>query len=120
MDQEMEDLEERLTGQSRDVPQHVQNRRLQQAQIQGRMRKGGQAVMGITGGSFLLDEDGRPQIDSSKYQSTKVPRDGDGGDDRSVDKYRSRRISVKSRGSIGSGGAGFRGTHGSSGFGNLS
>ena len=86
------------------------------------MRKGGQAVMNITGGSFLLDEHGRPQIDSSKYQSTKIPRHGDNDsiDDRSVEKYRNRRISLKSRGSIGSNNQNFRGTHGSSGFGNLS
>jgi len=116
MDQEMEDLEERLTGQARDVPQHLQNRRVQQAQIQGRMRKGGgQAVMNITGGSFLLDEHGRPQIDSSKYQSTKIPRHGDNDsvDDRSVEKYRNARMTLKSRGSIGSTGPQFRGTHGS-------
>ena len=75
--------------------------------------------MNITGGSFLLDDNGRPLIDTSKYQSTKVPAHGDNVsiDDKSVEKYKNRRISIKSRGSMGS--HNFRGTQGS-GFGNLS
>jgi len=86
------------------------------------MKRENHAIMNITGGSFLINEQGRPEFDESKYRTNIdnrppiSPEKRGHIDERSNEaKFRAnnRRMSIKSRESYGSGNPNYRGAQGS-------